>query len=104
MLTAAENVEVPMIACGVPRGERRRRALALLARALANDPLPILADEPTGDLDSETGQAIIDLLADLNRDGWTLVVVTHDPQVTSAARRVISLLDGRIMDDPRTEA
>ena len=78
-------------------GEQQRVAIA---RALMNQPALLLADEPTGNLDSSTGQEIIDLLKDLNRDdGLTLVVVTHDPAVSSQANRVITLHDGLVVSD-----
>jgi putative ABC transport system ATP-binding protein len=122
VLTARENVELPMAEAGVPRAERRRRALELLgyvglahraghratqlsggemqrvavARALANRPALLLADEPTGELDAATGQEILALFRRLNQDGTTLVVVTHDESLAGEAGRVIHMLDGRI--------
>jgi putative ABC transport system ATP-binding protein len=122
VLTAQENVELPMAEAGVGRKERRARALDLLAyvgldhrsshratqlsggemqrvaiaRALANRPALVLADEPTGELDAATGGEILALFRRLNRDGTTLVVVTHDEQLASEASRVIHMLDGRI--------
>jgi putative ABC transport system ATP-binding protein len=127
-LTALENVEVPMVPLGIPGRLRRRRAMELLervgvggraghfpsqlsggesqrvavARALANDPPILLADEPTGELDSETGMSIIALLSELNREGKTVVVVTHNPQVALAAGRIVTLRDGRIVDERRS--
>jgi putative ABC transport system ATP-binding protein len=121
-LTAAENVELPMVFAGVSRGERRRRvetalaAVALtgraghrpdqlsggerqrvaLARATVMGPRVLLADEPTGNLDSASGRQILDLLDRMNEDGITLVVVTHDPNVARRADRVIILIDGRV--------
>jgi len=74
-------------------GERQRVAIA---RALANRPRVLLADEPTGNLDSATGREIMGLLGTLNRDGQTIVMVTHDPQVAAAAHRIVTLEDGRI--------
>lgn len=121
-LTALENVLVPMELAGVAGA--RQRAVTLLAdvgltgrghhypsqlsggeqqrvaiaRALANDPPILLADEPTGNLDSTTGRQVIDLLIGLNRDhGRTLVLVTHDPALASEADEVISLKDGRVV-------
>jgi putative ABC transport system ATP-binding protein len=122
-LTAMENVELPMAEAGVARGARRVRARELLgyvglsargdhrpsqlsggeqqrvaiARALANQPALLLADEPTGELDAATGAEIIDLFRRLNADGTTIIVVTHDAQLASAAGRVIAMRDGRIV-------
>jgi putative ABC transport system ATP-binding protein len=121
--SAAENVEVPLMLAGMGRKQRRERALHLLAqvglerraghkpnelsggemqrvaiaRALANNPVLILADEPTGNLDSKTGADILNILRDLVRTrGVTMVLVTHDMQVASYADRVVHLLDGHI--------
>ncbi len=130
-LTALENVMLPMDFAGIgsPR-ERRQRALALLerlrvadqadklpaslsggqqqrvavARALANDPPILLADEPTGNLDSRTAEALLDGLSDLVRDGLTLVMVTHEPRAMAHASRAISLADGRIVPEARADA
>jgi putative ABC transport system ATP-binding protein len=122
VLTAQENVELPMAEAGVPREDRRARAGELLsyvglahrarhratqlsggemqrvaiARALANRPALLLADEPTGELDAGTGQEILDLFRRLNRDGATLVVVTHDDHLAQQADRVIHMLDGKV--------
>lgn len=125
-LTVAENVMLPMdFADKIPAEERRSRAQDLLARvgigdqadkmpatlsggqqqraaiarALANDPPLLLADEPTGNLDSATADAVLKLFADLNSDGRTIVVVTHETDIRSVARRQITLEDGRIVDD-----
>jgi putative ABC transport system ATP-binding protein len=121
-LTAAENVELPMVFAGVGRGDRRRRVEAALAsvsltdraghrpdqlsggerqrvalaRATVMGPRVLLADEPTGNLDSASGRQILDLLDRMNEDGITLVVVTHDPNVARRADRAIILVDGRI--------
>jgi putative ABC transport system ATP-binding protein len=129
-LTALENVELPLAEAGVERTERRRRAMELLeyvglaergrhrpaqlsggeqqrvaiARALANRPSLLLADEPTGELDARTGAEIIALLARLNRDGTTLVVVTHDEELAAAARRVVHMRDGLIVDNGARDA
>jgi putative ABC transport system ATP-binding protein len=125
-LTVAENVMLPMdFADKIPAEERRSRTKDLLdrvgigdqadkmpatlsggqqqraaiARALANDPPLLLADEPTGNLDSATADAVLKLFADLNSDGRTIVVVTHETDIRSVARRQITLEDGRIVDD-----
>ena len=125
MLTAFENVELPQAEAGVARTERRARARELLdfvglgrradhrpselsggemqrvaiARALANRPRLLLADEPTGELDQATGEQIISLLDRLHADGTSVVVVTHDPAVASRAHRLITMRDGRIVED-----
>jgi putative ABC transport system ATP-binding protein len=122
--SAAENVEVPMMLAGVPPAKRRERALQLLeqvglaaraghrpnqlsggeqqrvaiARSLANNPAILLADEPTGNLDTATGAGVMDLLRRLNQEQrLTLVVVTHDPAVAAYADRVVRLRDGQIV-------
>jgi putative ABC transport system ATP-binding protein len=125
-LTAVENVLLPLTFCGAC-GERAT-ALALLhrvgltkradhkpselsggeqqrvaiARALANDPAIILADEPTGNMDRKTGAQILAIFDELNRDGHTIVMVTHDPETARHAGRTIVLQDGRIVEDTRT--
>ena len=127
-LTAAENVEVPMHGQGLSPKQRHERTLHLLglvglndrpdalpsqlsggqrqrvaiARALANDPALILADEPTGSLDSQSGEELLALLSDLNRSqGTTILVVTHDRRVAQSTRRILRMRDGRIVDDHR---
>ena len=121
-LTAAENVELPMVFAGVSRSERRDRLRAALsevgladrmghrpnelsggerqrvalARATVMDPRVLLADEPTGNLDTTSGRQILDLLDRMNEEGITLVVVTHDPNVARRADRIIVLVDGRV--------
>ncbi len=124
-MTAQENVALPMLFRGVSRRDRHDRARELLervelgdrldhrpkelsggqrqrvsiARALANDPDIILADEPTGNLDTETGDRIMALLTELNDDGKTIVMVTHDPHDADYADRIINITDGVIVED-----
>lgn len=128
--TALENVEVPLIYAGVPRGERQTRAKETLelvglgdrmthqpnelsggqrqrvavARALVNRPSLLLADEPTGNLDSRTGEEIMALFDKLNEVGNTIIVVTHEEEIAARAQRVIRLRDGRILEDTRKVA
>jgi putative ABC transport system ATP-binding protein len=116
------NVELPMLYAGIARKERRRRAMELLervgipekakvlpgalsggqrqrvavARALANNPVMLLADEPTGALDSKTGQEVLDLFADLHSQGNTILIVTHDLSIAAMAQRQVEIHDGRI--------
>ena len=124
-LTARENVELPLVFQGIAPKERRRRAEALLgrvglrsrqrhkpselsggeqqrvaiARALVTGPELLLADEPTGNLDSETGRQILQLLRELNeRDGLTVVLATHNREAAQFARTVVELRDGRVVD------
>jgi putative ABC transport system ATP-binding protein len=123
--SALKNVELPMVYAGVGRKERRKRALGLLervglserahhrppelsggqmqrvaiARALVNGPVLLLADEPTGNLDTASGAEILDLFGELNASGVTVVVVTHDPEVAARAQRIVELRDGRIVSD-----
>jgi putative ABC transport system ATP-binding protein len=122
--TAQENVEAPMVLAKNGRRQRKQRAVELLervdlgdrmhhypselsggqqqrvaiARALANDPAILIADEMTGDLDSQTGFAIMELVASLNREGMTIVFVTHDPRMAEFAGRVVELQDGKIIN------
>jgi putative ABC transport system ATP-binding protein len=128
-LTAIENVELPMAEARLPRNHRLRRARELLAyvglgercdhrpaqlsggeqqrvaiaRALANKPQLLVADEPTGELDAKTGTEMIELIAQVNRDGTTIIVVTHDEDLARAARRVVHMRDGVIVDDRRQD-
>jgi putative ABC transport system ATP-binding protein len=128
-LSAIQNVELPMIYAGVEPGERKARAIQLLervglghrlnnrptqmsggqqqrvaiARALANAPDLLLADEPTGALDTATGQEVLALFDELNQQGLTLCIVTHDTEVAARARRRVAFRDGHIVsDDGRT--
>lgn len=122
MLTALENVELPMAEAGVERDARRERATGLLsrvglearlrhrpgelsggqrqrvaiARALANRPTLLLADEPTGELDSSTSEGIHSLFDELRAEGTTIVVATHDPHLAEHAGRIAEIVDGRI--------
>ena len=75
-----------------------------IARSLINDPFFLLADEPTGNLDSETTQEILDLFEELNNEGRTIILVTHEDEVAAVARRTIRLRDGEIQSDERTRA
>lgn len=127
-LSAQQNVELPMIFQGIRKGERARRAKELLskvgladrvrhrpnelsggerqrvamARALANDPEIILADEPTGNLDTESGAPILALLKKLSTDdGRTVIIVTHDPDATAIADRIVRLRDGCVVEEMR---
>jgi putative ABC transport system ATP-binding protein len=125
--TALENVEVPLIYAGVPRKERHRRAKEMLervglgdrlhhqpnelsggqrqrvaiARALVNNPSLLLADEPTGNLDSRTGAEIMGLFDKLNAEGHTIVLVTHEEDIAAHAKRIVRLRDGKILEDRR---
>ncbi|QGQ96731.1 ABC transporter ATP-binding protein [Paenibacillus psychroresistens] len=126
-LTAIENVELPMIYAGFSSKQRREQAMNMLAllgmgerghhkpselsggqqqrvaiaRALAMSPSLILADEPTGALDSKTGEEVLELIMKLNAQGNTIVLITHDQHIAEHANRVISLRDGEILSDVR---
>ena len=128
--TAFENVEAPMVLARVPRRERSDRVMNLLekvgladrakhypselsggqqqrvaiARALANDPPILIGDEMTGDLDSETGFAIMALIQQLNREGLTIVFVTHDPRMSKFAGTVVNMQDGQLFNITKQEA
>jgi putative ABC transport system ATP-binding protein len=122
-LTALQNVELPMIFSGIDKTKRTKKAKQLLekvglgkrmdhksselsggeiqrvaiARALANDPILLMADEPTGNLDSKSGKEIIDIFNKLNSEGRTVVVITHDPAIAKHAKRKIRIKDGMII-------
>jgi putative ABC transport system ATP-binding protein len=126
-LTAQQNIELPLLLAGVSRRERNERSSPLIeafgladrrqhrpdelsggqrqrvaiARAVISRPAVLLADEPTGNLDRHSGGEIIELMEKLNRDGLTLVVVTHDPEIGERAGRHIRVVDGRIAGDTR---
>ncbi len=123
--SALKNVELPLVYSGVPARDRRQRAIPVLervglgdrvdhrpselsggqqqrvaiARALVNGPPILLADEPTGNLDSRSGKEILDMIIELNERGMTVMIVTHDQGVAARCRRVITLMDGRIEGD-----
>jgi putative ABC transport system ATP-binding protein len=123
-ISVAKNVEMPMVLAEVPREHRRPRALELLksvglehrsdysplnisggekqraaiARALANNPPIIIADEPTGNLDLKNSQEVMGIINDLNRRGHTIIMVTHNPEITESCSRVVRMRDGRIME------
>ena len=124
-LNALENVELPMVLAGAPMATRRERARQVLesvglgerldhrpdqlsggerqrvaiGRAIVMNPKVLLADEPTGNLDSQSSKEVIDILHRLNRDGLSLLVVTHDPEIGGQARRRLAMRDGRIIRD-----
>ncbi len=126
-LTVLENLEVPMFYLGIPPAQRRKRAMELadrvglgprsdhrpvqlsggqqqrvcIARALVNDPLIVMADEPTGALDSKTGQQILALFDELVATGTTILMVTHDPTVAHRCDRVLRLADGKLISDEK---
>ena len=128
-LSAAQNIELPMVLAGLPPAERRQRteqALAAMglaeraehrpdqlsggqrqrvaiARATVMGPRLLLADEPTGNLDRASGFDVVKILEDLNRDGITLLVVTHDPELGGRARRQLHMVDGGIVTDQRKD-
>lgn len=128
-LTALENVELPLIYSGITRHERRESALAMLdnlgmkeraghrpselsggqqqrvaiARALVSKPSLLLADEPTGALDSKTGKEVLELMLELNKKGNTIVLITHDPGIAEHASRVVAIRDGELISDHRND-
>ena len=123
--TARENVEMPLLFAGMPAKKRRERALEMLnkvglgaraehlptqlsggemqrvaiARALANNPQVILADEPTGNLDSRSGKGILALFQQLHREGVTIILITHDLQLARTCTRIVELRDGKLVHD-----
>jgi putative ABC transport system ATP-binding protein len=129
-LTVAENVELPLVYGGQGTDERKRRVKEALdrvgmshrikhyptqlsggqqqrvavARAIAGEPAILLADEPTGNLDSENGRQVMDLLAELHRAGSTICMVTHDPRYAEDARRAVHLFDGRMIGEREASA
>jgi putative ABC transport system ATP-binding protein len=129
-LNVYENVELPLTYRGMPGSERKQRVHDALervgmnhrvkhypsqlsggqqqrvavARALAGDPAILLADEPTGNLDSANGEAVMELLSDLHKNGATICMVTHDPRFASRADRSIQLFDGRIVEESQVSA
>jgi len=124
-LTALENVELPMVYAGIGAKERKDRALDALkkvgledrvfhkpnelsggqmqrvaiARALVNQPSILLADEPTGNLDSRSGEEIMGIFQDLNQEGATIVMVTHEPEIAAYTKRIVTFRDGEIISD-----
>jgi putative ABC transport system ATP-binding protein len=129
-LTVYENVELPLTYRGLPAADRKQRVMSALekvgmshrikhypsqlsggqqqrvavARAVAGEPLILLADEPTGNLDSTNGEAVMELLQTLHRSGATICMVTHDPRYARHADRAIHLFDGRVVEDRVAEA
>ncbi|MCI9272739.1 MAG: ABC transporter ATP-binding protein [Clostridiales bacterium] len=124
-LTAAENVELPLIYAGVNASERRERAASMLdrvglshkmehypnqlsggqqqrvaiARAMVTQPTILLADEPTGALDQKTGRQVMELFQELNREGRTIIMITHDEQIARNASRIVRILDGKLTEE-----
>ena len=129
-LTVYENVELPLTYRGMPSSERKKRVIESLervqmghrmkhypsqlsggqqqrvavARALGGDPSILLADEPTGNLDSVNGEAVMDLLKELHKNGSTICMVTHDPRYAAHADRTIHLFDGKIVDEQNSHS
>jgi len=123
--TALDNVQLPLIYAGVKSQERETKAKAMLtkvglesklghtpaqlsggqqqrvaiARALINEPAVVLADEPTGNLDSKSGQEIMEIFKQLNREGKTIIVVTHEANIAAYAKRVITVRDGKVVEE-----
>lgn len=128
-MSALQNVELPMVYAGMPKAERRERAekaLAMvgleerknhrpnelsggqrqrvaIARSLVNNPAIIMADEPTGNLDSKSGNEIMDIFCKLNSEGRTIILVTHEPEIAAYARRILHVRDGKLVRDEKQE-
>ncbi len=128
-MSALQNVALPMVYAGLPKAqriERAEKALAMvgledrkhhrpnelsggqrqrvaIARALVNDPAIIMADEPTGNLDSKSGNEIMDIFGELNSQGRTIILVTHEPEIAVYARRVLHVRDGKLVRDEKQE-
>ena len=127
--TALENVMMPLIFAGISKKERKERALKALeqvgianlakhkpsemsggqrqrvsvARAIVNNPEIVFADEPTGNLDSKSGENIMELFKEINQKGFTVIMVTHNPAEASKARRIVKIMDGAITSDTRSQ-
>jgi putative ABC transport system ATP-binding protein len=125
--TAYENVELPLLFAGIPSKKRQKRVKKILervglgnrmenkpnelsggenqrvaiARALVNNPKIILADEPTGNLDSKSGESIMELFVDLWKEGNTIVMITHDPRAKNYSKNILELIDGKIIDSSK---
>lgn len=128
-MTALQNVELPLIYSGLPSSERKKRAEAILkrvglgdkmrnlpnqlsggqqqrvaiARALVTEPTILLADEPTGALDQKTGAQVMELFEELNKDGRTIIMITHDTDIAFKAKRVVKILDGYLTEEVRAD-
>jgi putative ABC transport system ATP-binding protein len=129
-LSAIENVELPMIYAGIPASERRKKATSILeriglkdkfkhlptqlsggqqqrvaiARSVVTEPTIILADEPTGALDQKTGAQIMELFEELNKEGRTIVMITHDRSIASHAQRIVRIIDGQLIEGSEDNA
>lgn len=129
-LSALQNVELPMVYAGVPAAERRRRAIEILekvglgdklpnlptqlsggqqqrvaiARSVVTEPSIILADEPTGALDQKTGIQIMELFKELNKEGRTIIMITHDKNIASNGNRILHIIDGHISEGGEVDA
>ena len=129
-MTALQNVELPLIYSGLPSSERKKRAEAILkrvglgdkmrnlpnqlsggqqqrvaiARALVTEPTILLADEPTGALDQKTGAQVMELFEELNKDGRTIIMITHDTDIARHAKRVVKILDGYLTEEVQEDA